>query len=1028
MKKIFLALAFSFFIFQIKAGVTPIETPVNPYASSFHKAYILNPSVPKGILETVALTQSRFYHLNENHQPSCIGYPQTYGVMGLVEDGKSYFRNNLITISQLSGYSETDIKQNPETNILAFARAFSVLQQQKNIYGNHIENYAPILLALSELPLSNQTEQDFVLNTHLYQIFWLMSLGECQDAYHFPDYHINLKLFFGSNYPVLSSSSVTIQNQTIISNPGAIYRSTNSSLSVTSTDYPPAIWNPAASCNYSSRSGTAISAVTIHDVEGTYAGCISWFQNCSASVSAHYVLRSSDGQVTQMVLEADKAWHVGSENPYTVGLEHEGYNSSASWYTTAMYQSSADLVRDICSSNSINPLRTYYGPGCSGSSSQCALGACTKVKGHQMYPNQTHDDPGPYWNWDLYYKLINNAPAITTVTTTTGNFYDSGGSGANYQNDERKLWLFQPSGASSISMTFSSFDLENHYDYMFIYDGSTVNSPLIGKYTGSVNPGPIQSTGGSLLIEFRSDCATTATGWAATYTTSISTPTTADIIAPTTSVTTANAWKTTTFTSTFTDADNSGGSGVEKGYYQVLDYNGTEWRANYTHGFFADNFDNAIHPEWTVKTGTWNVTGNTLVQSDETTTDAANTNMYAALTQTLSNRYLYNFLAKFEGSGTSRRAGFHFFCDSPDSVNRGNSYFVWFRLDNQAVQLYKTGYSGGVNVFGSPTYTAPVSFNAGQWYDIKVIYDRITGKMFVYMNNALIAQWQDLNPLTTGSYISFRSGNCKFSIDEIKVYRSRSSSANITLGTGNGYDIRYQNPNPLTSSAKIKSICQDSAGNLSAIYYHDLNVDWTNPSNVTYVYDGKSADIAVVNTTDSLSANWPSSIDANSGIAKYWYSIGTSPGATNTLTWTSSWADTLVTVHGLTLTNGTTYYFNIKSENGAGLFSNVVSSNGQLVNMITTSVTETSSSNILSVYPNPVQQNLEVIYHLEFDSKVSISIINALGQELTSIELKESQGTHHFQFNLSALNLSAGVYWIKLNQNNSLHYQKFVKE
>ena len=175
-----------------------------------------------------------------------------------------------------------------------------------------------------------------------------------------------------------------------------------------SADYPPALWVAAGSCNYSSRSGTAITAVTIHDIEGSYAGCISWFQNCAASVSAHYVARSSDGQITQMVLEVNKAWHVGSENPYTIGIEHEGYVNQTGWYTMAMYQGSANLVKDICSSNAINPLRTYFGPGCSGSTTQCLQGTCVKVKGHQMFPNQTHDDPGPNWNWETYYKLINN--------------------------------------------------------------------------------------------------------------------------------------------------------------------------------------------------------------------------------------------------------------------------------------------------------------------------------------------------------------------------------------------------------------------------------------------------------------------------------------------------------------------------------------------------------------------------------------------------------------------------------------------
>jgi len=56
-------------------------------------------------------------------------------------------------------------------------------------------------------------------------------------------------------------------------------------------DYAGASWVAACSSNYSNYSRTAsdISYVIIHKVEGSYSGCISWFQNCSAQVSPHYV-------------------------------------------------------------------------------------------------------------------------------------------------------------------------------------------------------------------------------------------------------------------------------------------------------------------------------------------------------------------------------------------------------------------------------------------------------------------------------------------------------------------------------------------------------------------------------------------------------------------------------------------------------------------------------------------------------------------------------------------------------------------
>jgi hypothetical protein len=113
--------------------------------------------------------------------------------------------------------------------------------------------------------------------------------------------------------------------------------------------------------------------------------------------------------------------------------------------------------------------------------------------------------------------LINSTTPVTTLSTATGNFYDSGGPTGNYINDERTLTLISPPSATSITLTFSSFNVDAT-DHLYIYNGNSLTSPLIGTYTGTTKPGPITSTGGSLLIQFRSDCATISTGWAASWT------------------------------------------------------------------------------------------------------------------------------------------------------------------------------------------------------------------------------------------------------------------------------------------------------------------------------------------------------------------------------------------------------------------------------------------------------------------------------------------------------------------------------
>jgi MYXO-CTERM domain-containing protein len=154
-------------------------------------------------------------------------------------------------------------------------------------------------------------------------------------------------------------------------------------------EYPlAAAFDPACSCNYSVNGITSYQHVVVHTMQGSYTGTKSWFKNPDAQVSCHYVMRSVDGEVTQMVLDKDKAWHVGSSNGTSIGIEHEGYvDDPAKWYTWETYVSSARLTRWLTTRHDIPVDRDH-------------------IVGHVELPNQTHTDPGPGWNWDMYMGLV----------------------------------------------------------------------------------------------------------------------------------------------------------------------------------------------------------------------------------------------------------------------------------------------------------------------------------------------------------------------------------------------------------------------------------------------------------------------------------------------------------------------------------------------------------------------------------------------------------------------------------------------
>ncbi|PCJ01446.1 MAG: hypothetical protein COB15_00555 [Flavobacteriales bacterium] len=803
---------FLFFLILVFPSLlfSQIKLVENNYQHEFANAYAQYPNVPKGVLEAVSYTTTHFQHI-QNITESCAGLPKVYGVMGLTLDGENYFKNNLKYISQVSGISVNDIINSPQHNITAFAAAYNH-ELTLSPFKNKGQNYARILSKLSELP-STGIQQDYALNAHLYAVLSFLNDANMQRVYNFPDHNLDLEIVFGSeNLKVLQSTAVIVQNNHIEGDDGQIYKP--STINNKTADYPPAI-SDFTTCNFSSRSGVSVDAVTIHTVQGSYAGCISWFKNCSANVSAHYVLRSSDGQVTQMVLESEKAWHVGNENPYTIGLEHEGFVNDSTWYTAAMYQSSADLVRDIAQSGyGIDPLRTAYFPWAPTTNYNVSSipGSCVKIKGHQHYPNQSHTDPGSNWDWKYYDNLINDTTSVTTITSGSGVITDNGGSTGNYTG-ERDLILIQPTNASSITLTTVQFDVESTWDYLYVYDGTTTLSPLIGYYTGTTIPATITSTGGSMLLEIRADCANDAPGFEFNFTSVIP-----DLIKPTTAISASPAPSAVAdFTSNFTDADNVGGSGVMHQFYQVADYDNIEWRANKDNGFFNDDFDVAIHTDWIDSSGVWNILGTKLNQNDEAN---SNTNIYTVLDQNNSGKFLYHYKATISGVGSNKRAGFHYMCDDASQTNRGNSYFVWFRQDDGKLQFYKVNN----NVF-SLEKDVVYNFNAGQEYDYKIVYDKATGITEVYVDDVYADFWQDGSPIMLGNAISFRSGDCIYDVDDLSVYHARTASETILVGAAATNDIRYDNLS--VPSGRINSIVIDTAHNISIKATEMVDVDFT---------------------------------------------------------------------------------------------------------------------------------------------------------------------------------------------------------
>lgn len=140
-----------------------------------------------------------------------------------------------------------------------------------------------------------------------------------------------------------------------------------------------------------------IEYIVIHDMEGYFGPSIGLVEDPAYGASWHYSLRSSDGHIAQHIKTKDVGWQAGNWyiNAKSIGLEHEGFLAEGhTWYTEAMYRTSARLVRYLALRHGV-PLDRAH------------------IIGHDNVPGTIpstvrgmHEDPGPFWDWAHYFKLL----------------------------------------------------------------------------------------------------------------------------------------------------------------------------------------------------------------------------------------------------------------------------------------------------------------------------------------------------------------------------------------------------------------------------------------------------------------------------------------------------------------------------------------------------------------------------------------------------------------------------------------------
>lgn len=423
------------------------------YAS---KAY----NIPEDLLKAVAYEQTRFTNIIESDlNRSDNEQPPVYGIMGLRND--NWFGHSLLEGAKLINQPPNIVATNPSLNIEAAAALLSSIADSLEIDRSNLNNWRPALEEFSGIP-----QQD-IKPFFTFDVFKVLSDGTTLKGIDIPQYaQINMNQFSREVNPKSTMRPLQkVQDQ---------------------SDYPPAVWSPSP--NFYNDNNFNQLFLVVHDTEGPFASSLSWLQNPAANASAHYIIRSSDGYIVQMVHEKFAAWHVVCWNRYMLGVEHEGYVSNPSYFTETMYKASAGLFCHFIETYGV-PLDSNHVIGHDQHLFSWWVNYINKNYPYIDPTCNSHTDPGKYWNWSHYFSLIRGDAHMPGALT----FFPSTTTDSVWPNTQIKITFSIAMSDTTIQKGFKitpsaigTFTLQDHA-HTLLFTPTSVLLPNT-KYTVTIGP------------------------------------------------------------------------------------------------------------------------------------------------------------------------------------------------------------------------------------------------------------------------------------------------------------------------------------------------------------------------------------------------------------------------------------------------------------------------------------------------------------------------------------------------------------
>ncbi len=268
--------------------------------------------------------------------------------------------------------------------------------------------------------------------------------------------------------------------------------------------------------------------------------------------------------------------------------------------------------------------------------------------------------------------------------------------------------------------------------------------------------------------------------------------------------------------------------------------------------------------------------------------------------------------------------------------------------------------NGKIDILDLPPNTALTAYSPDPTSNTSPVYSGLADSTAAYTNSNT---YDFFGAARTAHNISIN----KIAAVEYNVDSAGWQSAAASDGTfdGNSEPFSFTAASLGTGAHTVQARALDIFGAYDPSPASDsLYVDGGQAQDIPYVYDGTGVDVDYTRVSGAASANWGASYHS-SGINRYEYAVGTSPGASDTVGWTSAGTSQYVTKTGLALSEGVNYYFSVRAVPNVGTVSGTSSSDGFKVDK----TSPTAKVALLTASPAPLGP---------FSAKLTLTEANAV--------------------------------------------------